>query len=103
MNNIDLDVARLGRDASLASARAAASAHLPTVALSLSRTASNADIDQLDLISNTSSAFERNNDTDTIALSFTMPLYSGGVISAAAATYAQYDNRLSSSSRRSAP
>ncbi|MEE2892056.1 MAG: TolC family outer membrane protein [Pseudomonadota bacterium] len=92
-NNIDLDVARLGRDASLASARAAASAHLPTVALSLSRTASNADIDQLDLISNTASVFERNNDTDTIALSFSMPLYSGGVVSARRRqAYAQYDS-----------
>ena len=92
-NNVDLDVARLGRDAALAGARAAASSHLPTVSLSLSRTASNADIDQLDLISGQNSAFERNNDTDTIALSFTMPLYSGGAISARRRqAYAQFDS-----------
>jgi outer membrane protein len=91
-NNVDLDVARLGRDAALAQARAAASAHLPTVSLSLRRAASNSDITQTDLISGTISDFERNNDSDTIALSLSMPLFSGGAVSARRRqAYAQFD------------
>lgn len=91
-NNVDLDVARLGRDAALAQARSAASAHLPTVSLSLRRAGSNSDITQTDLISGTISDFERNNDSDTIALSLSMPIYSGGAVSARRRqAYAQFD------------
>jgi outer membrane protein len=92
-NNVDLDVAELGRDASLAAARATASAHLPTVNLSLQRTSSESDIDQDDLVAATSSRFERNQDQDFIGLELSVPLFSGGRISAQRRqAYARYDS-----------
>lgn len=91
-NNVDLTVAELGRDANLAAARSAASAHLPTVSLSLRRTSSESDIDQSDLVSRTDSTFERNSDQDVIALQVTMPLFSGGRVSAQRRqAYANFD------------
>ena len=52
--NVDLQVAELGKDAALAGARAAASAHLPRVSLALQRTVNNAETDQFNVVDDSS-------------------------------------------------
>ena len=96
-NNVDLDVARLGRDAALAQARAQAAAHLPTVSLQLSRSARNSDGTNTSLNPGDPNfgvgqdvAFE--NDENQVAVTISMPLYTGGAISARRRqAYAQFD------------
>ncbi|MEY3037761.1 MAG: hypothetical protein RL143_328, partial [Pseudomonadota bacterium] len=46
-------VAELGKDAALAGARAAASAHLPRVSLALQRTVNDAETDQFNVVDGT--------------------------------------------------
>ncbi|MDZ7825258.1 MAG: TolC family outer membrane protein [Gammaproteobacteria bacterium] len=93
-NNIDLTVSELGRDAALQTARAAASEHLPTVNLALSRSSSNSEIDQsIPGQPNTTPPFDRDQDVDAITLNLSMPVFSGGRISAQRRqAYARYDS-----------
>ena len=94
-HNIDLAVSQLGRDAALQAARAAASAHLPRVALSLSHQENTSEVDQLDLISGEAAAFSRDQQQDVIALSVTVPVFSGLRVSAQRRqAYARYDNSV---------
>lgn len=91
-NNVDLVVSRIGRDATLAAARSAASDHLPRLSLNLSRTSGNSDIDQFDLSNGTTTPFTRDQETDVIGLNVTMPIFTGGRLSAQRRqAYAQYD------------
>lgn len=96
-NNVDLDVARLGRDAALASARAQAAAHLPTVSLQLTRSARNSDGTNTNLspgspIFGIPQAVEFENDTDQVSVTVSMPIFTGGAISSRRRqAYAQYD------------
>lgn len=99
-HNVDLTVAELGRDATLHAARAAASQHLPRVTLGLSRSNSQSDVDQFDLVQSTDSAFERDQTTNAITLNVTVPLFTGGRVSAQRRqAYAQYDGSISSYER----
>ena len=92
-HNVDLTVAELGRDATLQAARAAAAQHLPRVTLGLSRRSSDSEIDQTDLNTfnrdgspnpffGVTTPFTRDQDVDSITLSVTVPVFSGGRISA---------------------
>ena len=90
--NVDLQVAELGKDAALAGARAAASAHLPRVSLALQRTVNNAETDQFNVVDDSSVLVPRDTDQNSIALNVTMPLFAGGRISAQRReAYARFD------------
>jgi len=90
--NVDLQVAELGKDAALAGARAAASAHLPRVSLALQRTVNDAETDQYNVVDDSAVLVPRETDQNSIALNVTMPLFAGGRISAQRReAYARFD------------
>lgn len=94
-HNVDLTVAELGRDATLYAARAAASQHLPRVTLGVSRSNTQSDVDQFDLVQSVDSMFERDQTTNAITLNVTVPLLSGGRVSAQRRqAYAQFDGSV---------
>lgn len=88
-NNFDLKAARLSADASRYGARAAAAEHLPTLTGTLSYDKTNRDGDS-SRVSNfpgfepfsTGSPVDDETETKIAAITFEMPLYSGGGISA---------------------
>jgi outer membrane protein TolC len=83
--NVDLQVAELGKDAALAGARAAASAHLPRVSLALQRNVNDAETDQYNLVDDSAVVVPRDTDQDSIALNVTMPLFAGAASAPSAA------------------
>ena len=90
--NVDLQVAELGKDAALAGARAAASAHLPRVSLAFQRSVNNSETDQYNLVDDRAVVVPRDTDQDSIALNVTMPLFAGGRLSAQRRqAYARFD------------
>ncbi|MEY3043034.1 MAG: hypothetical protein RLZZ174_2116, partial [Pseudomonadota bacterium] len=90
--NVDLQVAELGKDAALAGARAAASAHLPRVSLAFQRSVNNSETDQYNLVDDSAVVVPRDTDQDSIALNVTMPLFAGGRLSAQRRqAYARFD------------
>jgi outer membrane protein len=81
-NNYDIQVALNARDAAREDSRAAASEHLPTVDLSLSYLDSSSDINQEDKIGGGTVEFPNDQERSVVALNLTMPLYTGGFLSA---------------------
>ncbi|MEX2489017.1 MAG: TolC family outer membrane protein [Pseudomonadales bacterium] len=81
-NNLDIKVAQYGRGAAQEAMQAARSQHLPRVNLSLTRSDSESDIIQRDLINRTRADFPSDQSQDVIAINVTMPLFSGGRTSA---------------------
>jgi outer membrane protein len=80
-NNFDIKVAAHARDAAQRGARAATSEHAPTVDLSLSYTDSNSDVVR-QVIGGDESRFPDNEERGIVALSVTVPLFTGGFTSA---------------------
>lgn len=81
-NNLDIKVAQYGRRAAQEAMRAARSQHYPSVNLSLSRTDSESDITQRDLISGNRASFPSDQTQDVIAINLSVPVFSGGRTSA---------------------
>lgn len=81
-HNYDIQVALNARDAARNNSQAARSQHLPTVDLALSYADSSRDITQKDNIQGGSVNFPNDQEVSLIALNLTMPVYSGGFISA---------------------
>jgi len=86
-NNLDIQVALRARDAAQRGARAAASEHLPKVDLSLSYADATTDVTQTNVLAVPPDprrvGFPNDQERGLIALSVTVPLYTGGFISAA--------------------
>jgi outer membrane protein len=90
-NNYDIRVAENARDAAHENSRAAASEHLPKVDLAYTYLDSSSDIEQEDKIGGGIAAFPNDQDRGVVSLNLTMPVYTGGFLSAnrrqAAANY----------------
>ncbi len=82
-NSYDIKAAAAFREAAGEGARAASSAHMPTVELQLGYSESNQDLVQDNLINNVTTAFPNNRDRRFLSLNVQMPLFAGGGISAA--------------------
>ncbi len=81
-NNLDIKVAQYGRDAAQYAMRAAKSLYYPRIDLFLSRSDSSAQIDQTNLIDDSKTGFPSDQTRDTITLSLSAPLFTGGRTSA---------------------
>ncbi len=81
-NNYDIKVAALAREAALEGARAAAAGHLPVIRASASYGHSRSEVEQNNLKQDTNAAFEIDNQTGSVNLNLTVPLFAGGAISA---------------------
>ncbi len=81
-NNFDIKVAEFARDAAQRGSRAAASEHAPSLDLSLSYTDSSTDVMREDLIGGTEADFPNDEERGVVALNLTVPLFTGGFISA---------------------
>lgn len=95
-NNYDLQAARLAMEVALQQARAAAAGHLPKITLQLSYEQSRSDIDFHNLAPRQGgdryAEFPSNVDQGSFSLTFTMPLFAGGGISAhRRKAYAEYE------------
>lgn len=90
-HNFDIRAAGFGRDAAQRGARAAASEHLPRVDLAFGYQDSRTDVDQVVKGVGRRPEYPNDQERTSIALNLTVPLYSGGLISAnrrqAAAVY----------------
>lgn len=92
-NNYDIKVAEHARDAARRGSRAAASEHLPTVDLSWSYTDDSADLLRETL--GERNRFPQNDERNIVALSVTLPIFTGGYTSAARRQAAAvYDTQL---------
>lgn len=81
-HNLDIRAAALGRDAAQRGSRAAASEHLPRVDLAFGYQDSRTDVDQLVKGVGRRPEYPNDQERTSIALNLTVPLYSGGLISA---------------------
>jgi outer membrane protein len=81
-NNYDIEVALSARDAARNNSQAARSEHLPTVDLALTYLDSDSDVDQKIQGIGRRPEYPNNQERTAIALNLTMPIYSGGFISA---------------------
>lgn len=82
-NNLDIEVALHGREAAQRGMQAARSRHLPRVDLSYRYSDSQSDITQTDVIQNTTASFPNDGNQSVIALSLSVPIYTGGATSSA--------------------
>ncbi len=80
--NLDIEVAEYGVQVARNQQRSAASNHLPTVDFSYSVSSSESISDQTNLIAGTSAVSPSNSDSDNWSITVSMPLYSGGSVSA---------------------
>ena len=81
-NNYDIKTAALAKEAALQGARAAAAGHLPVIRASANYGHSHSELEQNNTKQDTNSAFEIDNQTGTVNLSLSVPLFAGGGISA---------------------
>ncbi|MGA0839003.1 MAG: TolC family outer membrane protein [Pseudomonadales bacterium] len=81
-NNLDIQAAALGRDAARGGARAAASEHLPRLDLTFGYADSSTDVDQTVKGVGRRPEYPNDQERTTVALNLTVPIYSGGYISA---------------------
>lgn len=89
--NFDIKVAQFAREAAKRGARAAAAEHLPTVDLSLSYSDASTDVVRENVLTGDKARFPNDEERGLVALSLTVPLFTGGFVSAqrrqAAAVY----------------
>jgi len=81
-NNFDIQVALNARDAARNNSQAARAEHLPTVDLALTYLDSNTDVDQKIAGIGRRPEYPNDQERTAIALNLTMPIYTGGYISA---------------------
>lgn len=95
-HNFDIKVAMFGREAAQRGARAAASEHLPTVDLALSYEDSSSDVVRENLVGNGGiERFPNDEEQGVVALSVTVPIFTGGFTSAnRRQTAALYDAQI---------
>jgi outer membrane protein len=94
-NNHDIKAAQHARDAAQRGARAAASAHLPTLDLQLSYQDANSDVTQTDIVTDSTVDFPNDEARGVVALSLTVPVFTGGFTSAnRRQASARYDTQI---------
>ncbi len=94
-NNYDIKVAALAREAALEGARAAAAGHLPVIQASANYGRSHAEVEQNNIKNDTNAAFEIDNQSGSVNLNLTVPLFAGGAISAKRRqSYARFQQAL---------
>lgn len=81
-SNLDIKAAQYGRDAAKYAMRIARSQHYPRINLSISRSDSSSVSIQNNLIDGTSRTFPSDSVRDTISISLSVPLFTGGATSA---------------------
>jgi outer membrane protein len=81
-NNLDIQAAAFGRDAAQRGARAAASEHLPRLDLTFGYADSSTDVDQTVKGVGRRPEYPNDQERTTVALNLTVPIYSGGLVSA---------------------
>jgi outer membrane protein len=94
-NNFDIQVAMHARDAAQRGARAAASEHLPKLDLALTYADTSTDVVQKNLVNGDRSTFPNDEEQTVIALNLTVPVFTGGFVSASRRQAAAvYDTRI---------